>query len=98
MPLFVIVSGLREKAQKGEGTMREKVEKALESIREYLKMEGGDIELVEVTDDGVVKVKLLGACAGCPFSAMTLQQGVQKRLMEEVPGIKKVENVALPSM
>jgi len=78
--------------------MREKVEKALESIREYLKMEGGDIELVDVSDDGVVQVKLLGACASCPFSAMTLQQGVQKRLMEEVPGVKKVENVALPSM
>lgn len=78
--------------------MREKVEKALESVREYLKIEGGDIELVDVSDDGVVKVRLLGACAGCPFSAMTLQQGVQKRLMEEVPGVTKVENVAMPAM
>lgn len=77
--------------------MREKVEKALEGVREYLKTEGGDIELVDVGDDGVVKVRLMGACATCPFSAMTLQQGVQKRLMEQVPGITKVENVAMPS-
>jgi len=79
-------------------TMREEVEKALENIREYLKRDGGDIELVDVTDDGVVKVKLLGACGTCPFSAMTLQMGVQKSLMEQVPGVKKVENVAMPSM
>lgn len=78
--------------------MREEVEKALENIREYLKRDGGDIELVDVTDDGVVKVKLLGACGTCPFSAMTLQMGVQKSLMEQVPGVKKVENVAMPSM
>jgi Fe-S cluster biogenesis protein NfuA len=77
--------------------MREDVEKALESIREFLKRDGGDIELVDVTTDGVVKVKLLGACGTCPFSAMTLQQGVQKNLMEQVPGVTKVENVALPA-
>ncbi len=65
-------------------------------IREYLRKDGGDIELVDVTDDGVVKVKLLGSCAGCPFSAMTMQMGVQKSLMEQVPGVKKVENVASP--
>jgi Fe-S cluster biogenesis protein NfuA len=78
-------------------TMREDVEKALENIREYLRRDGGDIELVDVTDDGVVKVKLVGACATCPFSAMTLQQGVQRSLMEQVPGVKKVENVAMPT-
>jgi Fe-S cluster biogenesis protein NfuA len=76
--------------------MREDVEKALESVREFLQRDGGDIELVDVTDDGVVKVKLLGACGTCPFSAMTLQQGVQKSLMEQVPGVTKVENVAFP--
>jgi Fe-S cluster biogenesis protein NfuA len=74
--------------------MREEVEKSLSKIREYLKMDGGDIELVDVTDDGVVKVRLMGACAGCPFSAMTVQTRVEKTLMEEVPGVKKVENVA----
>jgi Fe-S cluster biogenesis protein NfuA len=78
--------------------MREEVEKALENIREHLKRDGGDIELVDVTDDGVVKVKLLGACGTCPFSAMTLQMGVQKSLMEQVPGVKNVENVAMPTM
>jgi Fe-S cluster biogenesis protein NfuA len=74
--------------------MRKEVEKSLNKIREYLKMDGGDIELVDVTDDGVVKVRLMGACAGCPFSAMTVQMRVEKTLMEEVPGVKKVENVA----
>jgi Fe-S cluster biogenesis protein NfuA len=77
--------------------MREEVEKALESVREFLQRDGGDIELVDVTDDGVVKVKLLGACGTCPFSAMTLQQGVQRSLMEQVPGVTKVENVAFPA-
>lgn len=74
--------------------MREDVEKALEKVRVYIRQDGGDIELVDVTEDGVVKVKLTGACVGCPFSAMTLTQGVQKSLMEQVPGVKKVENVA----
>jgi len=78
--------------------MREEVEKALESVREFLKMDGGDVELVDVTDDGVVKVRLMGACAGCPFSAMTVQTRVQKTLMEQVPGVTKVENVALPTL
>jgi len=78
--------------------MREEVEKSLSKIRAYLQMDGGDVELVDVTDDGVVKVRLLGACAGCPFSAMTVQMRVEKTLMEEVPGVKKVENVAVPTM
>jgi len=74
--------------------MREEVEKSLGKIREYLKMDGGDVELVDVSDDGVVKVRLMGACAGCPFSALTVQMRVEKTLMEEVPGVTKVENVA----
>jgi Fe-S cluster biogenesis protein NfuA len=74
--------------------MREDVEKSLAKIREYLRMDGGDIELVDVTDDGVVKVRLMGACAGCPFSAMTVQMRVEKTLKDEVPGVTKVENVA----
>ncbi len=73
--------------------MREKVEKALEKIRPALQADGGDIELVEVTDDGVVKVKLVGACAGCPMSAMTLSAGVEGALKEEVPEVKRVEAV-----
>jgi Fe-S cluster biogenesis protein NfuA len=73
--------------------MREEVEKSLEKIREFLRMDGGDVELIDVDDDGVVKVKLLGACAGCPFSAMTVQMRVEKILKEQVPGVTKVENV-----
>jgi Fe-S cluster biogenesis protein NfuA len=73
--------------------MREKVEKALEGIRPYLQSDGGDIELVEVTDDGVVRVRLLGACGGCPFSQYTMETSVEKRLKEEIPGVKKVEAI-----
>jgi len=73
--------------------MRKKVEKALEGIRPYLQFDGGDIELLGVTDDGVVRVRLLGACSGCPFSQHTMQMSVEKRLKEEVPGITKVEAI-----
>jgi Fe-S cluster biogenesis protein NfuA len=73
--------------------MREKVEKALESIRPYLQFDGGDIELLEVSDDGVVRVRLLGACGGCPFSQYTMQMSVEKRLKEEVPEVKRVEAI-----
>ena len=68
------------------------VEKALEKIRPMLQRDGGDIELVEVTD-GLVKVRLTGACKGCPMSQMTLKQGVEKLLMKEVPGLKEVQAV-----
>jgi Fe-S cluster biogenesis protein NfuA len=68
------------------------VEKALEKIRPMLQRDGGDIELVEVTD-GVVKVRLTGACKGCPMSQMTLKQGVEKLLLKEVPGLKEVQAV-----
>jgi Fe-S cluster biogenesis protein NfuA len=65
------------------------VEQALAKIRPLLQRDGGDIELVEVTD-GVVKVRLTGACKGCPMSQMTLKQGVERLLMKEVPGLKEV--------
>jgi Fe-S cluster biogenesis protein NfuA len=67
-----------------------KVEKALESIRPYLQADGGDISLVEVSQDMVVKVRLIGACHGCPFSIQTLKAGVEQSLMKEVPEIKAV--------
>lgn len=73
--------------------MKEKVEKALESIRPYLQADGGDIELVEITAEGIVKVKLTGACCGCPMSQMTLSQGVENALKEAVPEVKGVEAV-----
>ncbi|HEX2988139.1 MAG TPA: NifU family protein [Chloroflexota bacterium] len=72
--------------------MEEKVAKALESIRPGLQMDGGDIELVGV-EDGVVKVRLVGACAGCPMSMMTLQMGVERAIKKEVPEVVRVEAV-----
>lgn len=69
--------------------MREKVEAALAKIKPSLQADGGDVELVEVKD-GVVKLKLTGACSGCPMSAMTLQMGIERVLRQQVPEIKKV--------
>jgi len=71
----------------------EKVEIALEKIRPYLKADGGDVELVRVTEDGIVEVKLTGACVGCPMSQMTLRAGVERALIREIPGIRRVEQV-----
>jgi Fe-S cluster biogenesis protein NfuA len=72
--------------------MREIVEKALDKIRPTLRADGGDIELVDVVD-GVVKVRLTGACGGCPMSQMTLKMGVEKVLKQQVPEVKSVETV-----
>lgn len=69
--------------------MKEKVEKALDKIRPVLMVDGGNVELVEVKDD-VVKVKLTGACAGCPMSQMTLKMGIERHLKKEIPEIKEV--------
>ena len=73
--------------------MREKVEQALAKIRPSLQADGGDVEFVEVTDDGIVKVKLKGACCGCPMATMTLKNGIEQTLKEEIPEVKKVEPV-----
>lgn len=70
--------------------MREQVEKALEEIRHMLLADGGDVELIDVTADGIVKVKLTGACSGCPMSSMTLKMGIEKFLKQEVPQVKEV--------
>ena len=72
--------------------LKQSVEQALAKIRPMLQRDGGDIELVEVTD-GIVKVRLTGACKGCPMSQMTLKQGVEKLLMKEVPGLREVQAV-----
>ncbi|MFC1968781.1 NifU family protein [Chloroflexota bacterium] len=69
--------------------MRERVEKVLESIRPALRADGGNIELVDV-EGGVVKVRLMGACAGCMASQMTLQLGVERALKEQIPEVEKV--------
>jgi Fe-S cluster biogenesis protein NfuA len=74
-------------------SMNEKVEKALQTIRPYLKADGGDVELVQVTPEGIVEVKLTGACGDCPMSQMTLRAGVERALIREVPGIRRVEAV-----
>ena len=70
--------------------MKEKIEIALDKIRPSLMADGGNVELVDVTSDGVVKVRLTGACGGCPMSQMTLKQGVERVIREEVPGINEV--------
>jgi Fe-S cluster biogenesis protein NfuA len=71
--------------------MKDKVEAALKKIRPMLQADGGDIELVDVTNDGIVKVKLTGACGCCPMSQITLKNAVEQRLKKEVPGIKEVK-------
>ena len=73
--------------------MIEEVKKVLETIRPALQADGGDVELVEVTEDGVVKVKLVGACGHCPMSTMTLKMGIERTLKEKIPGVKEVEQV-----
>jgi len=70
--------------------MREAVEKALEKVKEMLAVEGGSVELVDVTDDGVVKVRLTGACGCCPMSQMTLKMGIERLVKQEVPQVKEV--------
>ena len=70
--------------------MKEKIEAALKKIRPMLQADGGDIELVDVSKDGIVKVKLTGACGCCPMSQMTLKNAVEQKLKKEVQGIKEV--------
>jgi Fe-S cluster biogenesis protein NfuA len=72
--------------------MKEKVEAALNTIRPALQADGGDVELVDVID-GIVKVRLKGACGGCPMSQMTLTRGVEATIKKAVPEIKRVEAV-----
>ena len=70
--------------------MKEKVEKALEKVRPMLMADGGNVDLVDVTQDGVVKLKLTGTCGCCPMSQMTLKMGIEKILKQEVPEVKEV--------
>ncbi|MCK8825140.1 NifU family protein [Fuchsiella alkaliacetigena] len=72
--------------------MKEKIEAALDKVRPSLEADGGGVELVEV-EDKVVKVKLTGACGGCPMSQMTLKNGIERVLKEEVPEVEKVESI-----
>lgn len=74
-------------------TLKEKVEAALQKVRPSLQADGGDVQLVDVDDNGMVKVRLMGACGGCPMSQMTLKMGIEKVLKQNVPEIKAVESV-----
>ncbi|MCA6071573.1 MAG: NifU family protein [Endomicrobium sp.] len=74
-------------------TLKEKVEKALETVRPHLQADGGNVELIDTTEDGVVKVKLTGACGDCPMAAMTLQHGVTNAIKQAAPEVKEVQAV-----
>lgn len=76
--------------------IKERVEKALEKIRPYLVADGGDIALVDITEDMVVQVQMKGACNGCPFSLQTLKAGVEIAVKKEVPEVKEVVDVQVP--
>jgi Fe-S cluster biogenesis protein NfuA len=70
--------------------MKEEVQKAIDLIRPSLQADGGDVELLDVSEDGIVKVKLTGACRGCPMSQMTLKMGIEKVIKQQIPNIKEV--------
>jgi Fe-S cluster biogenesis protein NfuA len=72
--------------------IKEKVQEALNKVRPQLQADGGDVELVDVNEDGVVKVRLTGACGGCPMSQMTLKMGIEKILKQQVPEVSSVES------
>ncbi len=73
--------------------MKEQVKTALEKIRPSLQADGGDVVLIDVAEDGTVKVKLTGACGGCPMATMTLKHGIERLLKQEVAGVKEVLSV-----
>ena len=73
--------------------MKEKVQEVLNLVRPALQADGGDVELVDVTDDGLVSVRLTGACGSCPMSTMTLKMGIERTLMEKIPEVKEVVQV-----
>ena len=73
--------------------MKIEVQQALEEIRPMLQADGGDVELVEVTEDGIVRVRLQGACRGCPMSQITIKEGIERLLKEKVDGVTEVESV-----
>jgi Fe-S cluster biogenesis protein NfuA len=74
--------------------MRDKIEEILNTVRPAINADGGDVEVVDVSEDGVVKVRLVGACAGCPSALITLQAGIERLLKQNVPEVKQV--IAVP--
>ncbi len=79
--------------EKASEQLKKKVRASLEKLRPYLQSDGGDVKLIDYTDDHVVKVKLMGACNGCPFSMQTLKAGIEMALKREIPEIKEVVSV-----
>ncbi|RBW71294.1 NifU family protein [Bacillus taeanensis] len=75
-----------------QDNMHEQVQEVLEKLRPFLLRDGGDVELVDI-EDGIVKVRLMGACGSCPSSTITLKAGIERALLEEVPGVKEIEQV-----
>ena len=73
--------------------MKERVQEVLELVRPALQADGGDVELVDVSEDGVVSVRLTGACGSCPMSTMTLKMGIERTLVENIPEVKEVIQV-----
>ena len=82
-----------EEPTANEPSLRERVQQVIESFRPFIQADGGDIELVDIDDDKTVRVRLRGACVGCPHAAITLQMGVERHLRERIPEIKGVVNV-----
>lgn len=74
--------------------LKNEIQKALNNIRPYLQADNGDVELVDISNDGIVKVRLLGACEICPLSIMTLRAGIERAIMREVPAVKRIEAVS----
>jgi len=79
--------------KENDNTLREKVEESLSTIRPALQADGGGVELVDVSDEGVVSVRLTGACGGCPMSTMTLKMGIERTLRQQIPEVKRVQAV-----
>lgn len=84
---------MADRPEDKESIVKERVQAALDKIRPALQADGGDVELVDVTEDGVVKVALQGACRGCPMSQLTLANGVERVLKQEIPEVQRVEAV-----
>jgi len=74
--------------------MRDKVLATLAAVRPYLQIDGGDVELVDISSDGIVRVRLVGACASCPMSIMTLRAGIERALLLQLPEVRRVESVS----
>jgi len=83
---------MKQMSENAQGTIYDEVQDVLDKLRPFLQRDGGDVELVEI-EDGIVKLKLMGACGSCPSSTITLKAGIERALLEEVEGITEVMQV-----